>query len=466
MKNETPKSWTIRDLVNANDTKALTVNREYQRGAVWKPPQQKRLIDSVLRGYPLPMIYLLRKRQEFRGEYHTSYDVIDGQQRINAMSEFFNNKFPLFDPKEDAKEARFPRFIEVQSCDWGRKRFEDLTPDLKARFLNSEIAVVEVEVEAANDNEARDLFVRLQAGLPLTAQEKRDAWPGQLPLYISRLAGRHTEAGHPFFDLIKRSAGRKAMDDGTTPDDARGAYRQLCAGWLMLFMERWSGGPEAFLDVSNKRIDEFYYEHIDFDKTSAEAKRFEKNLQKAYEVLFKPKAKKLKPYEALHVLLLIDVLLDGYAPDWESRFEDSLDAFRAKLSDATKKAREGEEAGPFWNRFGIFTRASSDRKDSIATRHQFFLTTMYSTLKPRSLDKDRIFGPLDKEYIYYRDKMLCQVCDHDKKVEWSDAEFHHVDGYASGGKTMAANGALVHRACHPKSKADVEIFAELWRAKK
>ena len=58
MKNDDPKPWTIRELVDANDKKALTVNREYQRGAVWKPQQQKRLIDSVLRGYLLPMIYL------------------------------------------------------------------------------------------------------------------------------------------------------------------------------------------------------------------------------------------------------------------------------------------------------------------------------------------------------------------------------------------------------------------------
>ena len=460
MKNETPKPWSIKELVEASDSKVLTVNREYQRGAVWKQPQQKRLIDSVLRGYPLPMIYLLRKQHEFRGERSTSYEVIDGQQRINAMSEFFNNKFPLFDPKEDAKEARFPRFIEVQPCLWGRKRFEELSSDLRDRFLETSIAVVEVEAE--NDNEARDLFVRLQAGLPLTAQEKRDAWPGHLPLYIARLAGRHTESGNEFFSLVKRSGGRRAMDDGATPDDARGAYRQLCAGWLMLFMERRSKGPEAFLDLNNKRIDEFYYEHIDFDKNSPEAKRFERILNKGYQLLYKPRAKQLKPYEALHVLMLLDVLVDGYVPDWETRLTEALDMFRAKLSEATKKAREGEEAGQYWNRFGVFTRASSDRKDSIASRHQFFLTMMYAQLNPKSLDKDRIFGAIDKEYIYYRDKMLCQVPECRKKVEWIDAEFHHVEGHAGGGKTVAANGALVHRGCHPKSRQDVEAFARQW----
>lgn len=39
-------------------------------------------------------------------------------------------------------------------------------------------------------NEVRDLFIRLQAGTPLTAQEKRDAWPGDFTLFVIRHAGK------------------------------------------------------------------------------------------------------------------------------------------------------------------------------------------------------------------------------------------------------------------------------------
>ena len=51
----------IKDLLELKRNNMLTVNPEYQRGAVWKDPQQKKLIDSVLRGYPLPLIYLHHK---------------------------------------------------------------------------------------------------------------------------------------------------------------------------------------------------------------------------------------------------------------------------------------------------------------------------------------------------------------------------------------------------------------------
>jgi hypothetical protein len=43
-----------------------------------------------------------------------------------------------------------------------------------------ECAIVKIRKSTNSDpNEARDLFVRLQAGMPLNSQEKRDAWPGQ-----------------------------------------------------------------------------------------------------------------------------------------------------------------------------------------------------------------------------------------------------------------------------------------------
>jgi hypothetical protein len=60
---------TVRDLLRLKTGGMLHVNPEYQRGAVRKEPQQKRLIDSVMRGYPLPLIYLhyktIQKRHLF-----------------------------------------------------------------------------------------------------------------------------------------------------------------------------------------------------------------------------------------------------------------------------------------------------------------------------------------------------------------------------------------------------------------
>ena len=88
----------ISDLLNLKRKHILTVNPEYQRGAVWGEAQQRRLLDSVLRGYPLPMIYLHYRKVSIAGMHRESLEIIDGQQRINALHAFAGGGLKLFDP--------------------------------------------------------------------------------------------------------------------------------------------------------------------------------------------------------------------------------------------------------------------------------------------------------------------------------------------------------------------------------
>ena len=73
----------------------LAVNSEYQRGAVWTVAQKKKLIDSVLREYPIPLIYLHHIKKQVAGHMREDFEVIDGQQRLNALHEFREGAFKL-----------------------------------------------------------------------------------------------------------------------------------------------------------------------------------------------------------------------------------------------------------------------------------------------------------------------------------------------------------------------------------
>jgi len=201
----------------------LSANPEYQRGAVWKEPQKKCLLDSVLRGYPIPLIYLHHISTEVDGAKRDDFEVIDGQQRINAMFEFKENAFSLFDPVADKQEAQFPSFIAEQACPWGGKTFEDLIPALQEQFLQTSLSVMIVETDVPN--EPRDLFIRLQAGMPLNTQEKRDAWPGKFTEFVLNIAGKPDIAkypGHPFFKIVMKAT-----------DLNRGEFRRLAARCTM-----------------------------------------------------------------------------------------------------------------------------------------------------------------------------------------------------------------------------------------
>lgn len=66
----------------------MEVRPFYQRRARWDENRQSKLIESFIINIPVPPVFLYEKS-------YSSYEVMDGQQRITAISDFYNNKFPL-----------------------------------------------------------------------------------------------------------------------------------------------------------------------------------------------------------------------------------------------------------------------------------------------------------------------------------------------------------------------------------
>ncbi len=449
-----PDTKTVNDLLDLRKAKMLVANPEYQRGEVWTRAQQKRLIDSVLRGYPIPLIYLHHIATKVGGHTREDFEIIDGQQRIASLSDFKDGAFKLFDPVKDAEEARFPSFIQEQPCPWGGKNFDELEPDLQERFLNTKLSVVMVETGVAN--EARDLFIRLQAGMPLNSQEKRDAWPGNFTEFVLKIGGKPQVPkypGHDFFPVVMKAKTQK-----------RGEFRQLAAQMIMLYMTHRESGGESLCAINRDAIDTFYYKHLDFDLQSDEAKRFREILSVLTQTLSDGKRPKVIGHEAIHLVLLMNSLLDDYTRSWLNTFATAFDRFREGLA-LGKKTRHDATPTEYWVRYGQLTRTNTDRADTILRRHQFFTEKMHELLKLQLKDPTRIFGALEKELIYYRDKKKCQLPGCGGDVTWVDHEIHHVQQHSKGGLTTMANGALMHKHCHPKGDKATADFAEYWKKK-
>ncbi len=90
----------------------LSPNPEYQRGAVWNPPQQKRLVDSVMRGSPIPLLYLHHIKKQVAGANWEAFEMIDGQQRLAQL--------PLM--------PRLPAPLSLPAFSWPpiRRRLDDV----------------------------------------------------------------------------------------------------------------------------------------------------------------------------------------------------------------------------------------------------------------------------------------------------------------------------------------------------
>lgn len=163
--------WSIDHLVSIKDEINLTP--AWQRGAVWSPQKQVLLIDSVLRTMDLPKFYLLQCGE---GAPFT-YEAVDGQQRLRALFAFKAGTLAL-----NATDA----LLDVDGEDINGKTIGDLSPALRDRFNAFEISVG--EIEPADHDSVRRLFLRLQMGVLLNPAELRNAMPGPLRHMVDLIA--------------------------------------------------------------------------------------------------------------------------------------------------------------------------------------------------------------------------------------------------------------------------------------
>ena len=127
----------------------LTIQPEYQRNYIYADGKRDvAVITSLLKGYPLGLIYFNTKRD---GEL----EVLDGQQRITSFGRFITGKFAIKD------ENGMEQF------------FGGLAQDKQEKILNSTILVYECD---GTETEIKEWFKTINTvGVPLNDQELLNA---------------------------------------------------------------------------------------------------------------------------------------------------------------------------------------------------------------------------------------------------------------------------------------------------
>lgn len=148
-------------------------NTVYQREKVWSKEKKSFLIDSILKNYPIPPIFLRMRIDQDTGT--TKYDVIDGKQRLTTIRDFIEGKICLPDDFGDdrigSSELNGASFVDLD-------RFEKY----KRQFWRYRIPIIFIETD---DGELiKNVFDRLNRnGEPLVPQELRHAKYGESKLY-------------------------------------------------------------------------------------------------------------------------------------------------------------------------------------------------------------------------------------------------------------------------------------------
>ena len=166
--NVTKTIYTVTDFLQWQRAGQLNLRPYFQRGDVWTPKAKSFLIDTLLRGYSVPIIYLQNKPD--RETLSNVRLVVDGQQRLRTIIGFI-------DPGalRDYGERDSFTLLRAHNPQFARATFEDLPPEAKDRILQTELSV-HILPQTLSNAHLLQLFARLNStGERLNDQELRNA---------------------------------------------------------------------------------------------------------------------------------------------------------------------------------------------------------------------------------------------------------------------------------------------------
>lgn len=168
------KAYSVNDFLNWYELGELTISPKYQRNSVWNNNAKSYLLDSIIKGYPVPQIFL-RQLVDTKTR-KTTREIIDGQQRIRTIIDFVENKFPI---------------LASHNQEMGGKFYKDLDEDIQERFLQYNFAVEIIKLK--EDSRIYEMFARLNTNnMALNYQELRNAkyW-GEFKVFAYRKSAQY-----------------------------------------------------------------------------------------------------------------------------------------------------------------------------------------------------------------------------------------------------------------------------------
>lgn len=166
-------TYTIVDFLEWQRQGSLDLHPFYQRRSVWNPRIRSLLIDSLLRGYPLPLVFLHNRLDVSTSR--TVRQVVDGQQRLRTILSYID-----LDSLTDVDE--WDRFTVLRSHnrDYAGLSFQQLPEAVQTRILQTPLSV-NVLPSDIDDVTVLTIFQRMNStGLKLNSQEIRNAtWFGE-----------------------------------------------------------------------------------------------------------------------------------------------------------------------------------------------------------------------------------------------------------------------------------------------
>ncbi len=384
---------------------------DYQRPPAWSTKQKQLLIDSILREFDIPKMYW----RAVERDDGVKYEVIDGQQRLRTIWEYRAGEFAL------AKDIE-----PVKGVDCSGLKYADLDLEISTIFdiYIADVVIVDDAVQTDEEDEVRDMFLRLQNGTTLKAQEKRNAMTGQMRNFVKELAG------HQFFENCKFK-------------NVRFTFDHIAAQMVCLEI---AGGPAGIRDAD---LNKMYDRNKSFDTAGETAKKVRKGLDYLLRA-FPDKTPELERYNAIVLYCLASKLIDQYVhTDTEQKVASWFIDFETERR--KNETLEEEERDPQLIDYRRLTSQSTDAEESIRARLEFIEKRFFLACPDiELLDEKRSFTPEQRLAIYRKDGGHCRlkITCNGERLTWENWEADHIVPHSKGGKTIVSNGQVACGSCN------------------
>lgn len=445
--NANDEDWDIDKFYQ--DREYFVLRPPYQRKSVWDTPMKKELLDSFIRQLYVPPVVL---RQVVLDGNDLRLEVVDGQQRITAIQEFFDDEFPLPDTPE-------LRNLNPEHEIAG-KRYSELSQDVQ-EYIESQCSLKVIKLRGIDDpynKEHQELatrvFWRLQQGEHLTNIEKNHSKTySPVRNYIVNTADdisfdsesyesrSHNPNRHEFFKLLAR-------------DNDRLQHLSLLARFILIEID---DGPTKVtgLEVTNlfdcKREGLTVHEDLEEFVERPQIQNVNRMLDLLSDLYRGSDLKNSNgeveflnsEYFILSLYSLIRELEFGdynFAPrhfdevrdfieDWFKRFEAEDSEDRVMLQ---------------------FKEARQQNVRAVNKRHYLIESAFWETNPSiKETDSERTFSRAQRIQLFIESERVCGMCidegksEAEARVSWSDWDADHVQEHSEGGETVLANARVL-----------------------
>ncbi len=418
----------------------------YQRKSVWSLKKQQSLMDSLFRRYYVPKLVIREVRLD---EKTTINEIIDGQQRITAVQDFFKGVFKL------------PKSLEDIHPNVAGKYYKELPSEIR-RFIDKDIIFsadiiknIDDPTNVKHQEIATDIFWRLQQGETLNFMEVAHAKLSSLSrnvvvkysddITFDYETYRPVDSNpnkHPFFNLIDK-------------DNKRMEHLKFLTRFLII--ERAGG----YAEVKDTAVTEFIEEYIREDgigNYSLEDEGFVKDTLSTLNLfcdIFKDDPmvdetsgiKELNAeYFVISFYLLVRHLRRFYA--LQDAEKEAVKTFFYAFHERWKMAEENDHDIMAFSTNRQQSINNLEARDRII-RQAFFDYLAENNIEILLKDEKRAFNEAERISIYRRDKGLCQDClaegknELEAKVSWSKYQADHIFPHSLGGQTTTDNGQVL-----------------------